>query len=87
MDTKVYVLIKDICVDYDHSIILVAVSENYDKIQDEYSKCLAAEKEEQKEFGLEFDTEEESDKCYYAYNEGYAAENSCLIQIFEKELI
>ena len=84
---SVYVLVKTIIYDFVIETKVVCVSFDKGEIHQRFLECVKDEKREQERDDISYDTHDESEDYYSAYNMGYAAENSVEIKVYESDFI
>lgn len=82
-----YVIIKQEHHDFNSSTEVKGVTASKTKAQEKLKELVEAEKELQKKFNIKYDTIEEDEDSYEAYNEGYEVTDSVAYFIDEAEEI
>jgi len=88
METKKeYVLIKVEKCDFNETIYVLGVSDDREAAVQAWNDAVFCEKDNQSKFGIMYDTVDESEGEYQAFNEGYEATDSIRIFIAESHKI
>lgn len=82
-----YVIIKQEHHDFNSTTEIKGVTASRTKALEKFKELVEAEKELQKKFNIKYDTIEEEEDSYEAYNEGYEATDSISFFIDETEEI
>ena len=84
---KIQVLIKVEEDDFTVSTRVICASHDIDKLEERFRFEVQKEKQFEAENDIEYDTVEETNNCFNAYNEGRQAESSVSIFIIDAEVI
>lgn len=82
-----FAIIKNCNYDFNIEITIVAITNNIDKAKECFKKEVEKEVEIQQQNGIKYDTVEDDEKSYCAYNEGYEATDGVRIYIDEAPFI
>lgn len=82
---KMYAVVKETHADFNTTNSVVGVTDDINKARLAFRKEVDCEKEQQKKFGYSYDTVDEDERQYTAYNEGYEASDS--VHIFIEETV
>lgn len=82
-----YAIVKHTRVDFCGETSIIAIASNYEAAKTRFDKAVADEKARQVKFGYSYDTVEESETLYEAFDEGYEATDSISIIISKAPFI
>ena len=82
-----YAIVKHTRVDFCGETSIVAIASNYETAKKRFDEAVADEKARQVKFGYSYDTVEESETLYEAFDEGYEATDSISIIISKAPFI
>lgn len=80
---KKYVVVKITHNDFNCECFILGVSSDIEVAKSAFRSAVVTEKENQEKFGYQYDTEDETETSYSAYNEGYEATDSISIYVQE----
>lgn len=82
-----YAIVKHTRQDFCGATQILAIASDYETAKRRFDEAVAFEKKQQEKFGYSYDTVEESETLYEAYDDGYEATDSISIIISEAPFI